>query len=263
MKNNILVSVVVPMYNAQKYVKETIDSVLEQTYNNFEIIIVDNCSTDKSREIVNSYNNDRIKLIELKVNSGGPAQPRNVGIENAKGEYIAFLDSDDVWLVEKLEKQINFMNKHKVNFVSCDCSLIDESSRGVSLSKRSQIFNEITSKKNISDVIKNSFILTSSVLIKKDLLFKFNEEEKYMSVEDYDMWLKVLVEQQSKFKYLNQKLIKYRIVENSASGRGNVLKQELKANVVLANFILKNPKYIWAYFYRIFFHLLRKKLKEL
>lgn len=263
MSNKALVSVIIPMYNAQKYIEETVNSVLCQTYKNFEILIVDNSSTDDSRKIVNTYNDERIKIVELDFNSGGPARPRNIGIENANGEYIAFLDADDIWLPEKIEKQTIFMEENKVNFTSCDCSLIDEKSLKIPFGIKSQILHKIISKQSVSDVMKNNFILTSSVLIKKDLLIKFNESEDYMSVEDYDMWLHILVKERSRYEYQDEKLIKYRMVENSASDRSSVLKQELKANVVLANFILKNPKYIWAYFYRIFFHLFRKKLKEL
>lgn len=88
-----LVSVIIPVYNSEKYVKETIESVLKQTYQNFEIIIVDDCSTDNSCQIIENIDDQRIQLIQLDKNSG-VAVARNIAIENAKGQYIAFLDSD-------------------------------------------------------------------------------------------------------------------------------------------------------------------------
>ena len=263
MKDNCLVTVVIPMFNAQKYIAETIDSVLNQTHKNFEIIIIDNHSTDKSREIVKNYSDSRIKLIELKFNSGGPARPRNVGIENAKGKYVAFLDADDLWLPDKLNMQLDFIQENNVNFTSCDCSLIDENGLEIKQSKKASLYCKTISKKSINDIVKNNYILTSSVLIEKRLLSKFNECDTYIAVEDFDLWLKILVKKECLFKFFDRKVIKYRVVENSASDRANQLKQELKANIVLANFIYKNPQFIGSYFYRIFFHLFRKALKSL
>ena len=105
-----LVSVIIPVYNSEKYVKEAIDSVLKQTYQNFEIIVVDDCSTDNSCQIIKKIDDQRIRLIKLDKNSG-VAVARNIAIENAKGQYIAFLDSDDIWLEDKLLQQIKQMRK--------------------------------------------------------------------------------------------------------------------------------------------------------
>lgn len=262
MNSNPFVSVIIPMYNAEQYIQETISSVLSQSYENFEVIVVDNFSSDNSKEIIKSLNDARIELVELDYNSGGPSRPRNIGAKNANGELICFLDADDIWLPNKLESQINFFIEHEINFSSTDCTLINESSVDIPISFKNRIFNKFISKKTITDVIKNNFILTSSVIIRKDLLLSFNENDTYISVEDYDMWLNILLNKECKYLYQNKKLIKYRIVENSASERSSVLKQELKANVVLSNFVLKNPKYLGAYFHRMFFHLLRKKIKS-
>ena len=263
MINNALVSIISPMYNAEKYIAETIQSVLNQSYDNWEMIIVDNASTDKSASIVKKYMNinNKIKYIKLDLNSGGPAKPRNIGLENAKGEYVAFLDADDVWLSEKLESQFSFINKNKINFTSTYCSLIDGNSKDIKLSKKSYLYYKFISKKDIKDVIKNSFIITSSVLVSKAILLKFSEEKNFIAVEDFDMWLRVLHAKESKYKYQDEQLIKYRILETSASKRNDVFNQELKANIVLANFILNKPEYIWAYLNRIFFHLFRMRLK--
>ena len=114
MKNEPLISIVTPMYNAEKLIGETIESVLNQTYQNWEWIVVDNCSTDKSRDLITAINDSRIKVISLEKNSGGPAHPRNVGIENAKGEYVALLDADDIWHNEKLEALSKYYGEYEI-----------------------------------------------------------------------------------------------------------------------------------------------------
>ena len=105
-----LVSIVVPVYNSEKFLKETIKTVTEQTYKNWELILVNDCSTDNSKSTIEKYakEDNRIKVINLKENSGA-AIARNTGIEQAKGKYLAFLDADDLWNKEKLKKQIKFL----------------------------------------------------------------------------------------------------------------------------------------------------------
>ena len=125
-----LVSVIVPAYNCEKFIGETIASVLAQTYQNWEMIIVDDCSSDNTREIIldSAKKDSRIKYYFLQNNSGA-AVARNTAMEQAEGEYMAFLDSDDVWLPEKLEKQLNFMRDNNVAFSATSYELIDEKSR--------------------------------------------------------------------------------------------------------------------------------------
>ncbi|WP_272672291.1 MULTISPECIES: glycosyltransferase family 2 protein [unclassified Providencia] len=103
-----LVSIIMPCYNAEQYIKESINSVINQTYKNFELIIIDDLSTDRSIDIIKSFNDDRIKLIQLTQN-GGAGVARNTGIEAACGRFIAFLDSDDLWRPNKLEIQLEYM----------------------------------------------------------------------------------------------------------------------------------------------------------
>ena len=261
MNNSPLISIITPIYNGERYILETIQSVLSQTYENWEMIIVDNKSTDNSLETIKTICDERIRIISLEYNSGGPARPRNIGLDNAKGEYVAFLDADDVWLSEKLEMQVDFLKENNINFTSCYCSLINASSDVVFLSKKSSIYYKFVSKENICDVIKNSFIITSSVLIKKDLVLRFSEEKSYIAVEDFDMWLRVLVLNSAKYKYQDKKLVKYRVLENSASDRNNVLGQELKANIVLSHFVLEHQQFLLCYFHRIFLFFLVKKMK--
>lgn len=117
MMNNELVSIIMPAYNAEKYIEEAIESVIEQTYETWELIVVDDASTDGTVAVVQecATKDSRINLIRLSKN-GGVANARNVAIENAKGRFLAFLDSDDLWVRQKLEKQIRFMQKNDYVF---------------------------------------------------------------------------------------------------------------------------------------------------
>lgn len=109
-----LVSIIMPSFNSANTICEAIDSVIMQTYNNWELLITDDCSTDTTVSLVKSYceNDDRIKLFQNKINSGA-AVSRNYSLENARGEYIAFLDSDDIWFSNKLEVQLEFMKLNR------------------------------------------------------------------------------------------------------------------------------------------------------
>ena len=123
-----LVSIVTPSYNTGKWIGETIQSVLNQSYQNWEMIIVDDCSTDNTDEVVEGYKDPRIKYIKNEKHSGA-AISRNRAIREAKGEYIAFLDSDDLWTHDKLEKQLSFMKKYGYAFTCAYCDYIDEKSK--------------------------------------------------------------------------------------------------------------------------------------
>ena len=114
------VSIITPCYNSEKFLTQTIESVLSQTYQDWEMLIVDDCSTDSSAQIIEKYSktDSRIKYLKTETRSGSPTQPRNIGIANAKGRYIAFLDSDDLWLPNKLKEQMKV-------FMSCnDASIV-------------------------------------------------------------------------------------------------------------------------------------------
>lgn len=123
-----LVSIVTPSYNTGKYIADTIQSVLNQTYNNWEMIIIDDCSTDNSVKVINSFNDYRIKLFINEENIGA-AISRNKALNEAHGKWIAFLDSDDLWEKNKLEKQIAFMEKNNYYFSYTKYIEIDETAK--------------------------------------------------------------------------------------------------------------------------------------
>lgn len=244
MNNKPLISIIIPIFNGEKYIFETIQSVLNQTYTNWEMIIVDNKSTDDSIKVIKTICDNRIKIIHLEYNSGGPARPRNIGLDNAKGEYIAFLDADDVWLPNKLEEQFIFMSKNNLNFSSTSANYIDEKSN--SIAKMNKFKNHLRKFRtyNLENLLKYKFIYTSSVVIKKDILEqKFNEEKNCISVEDYYLWLQVLNNPNTKYGFLHKELLLYRIVSNSVSDRTTIGKQEAKSLFYSLKFIIENGRY--------------------
>lgn len=204
-----LVSIVTANYNAEKFIVETIDSVLSQSYQNWEMIIVDDCSTDGSIGIVKEYiaKDSRIRLIQLEQNSG-PAVARNRAIEEAKGRYIAFLDSDDIWKPEKLEKQIAFMQENHIDFSYAAYNLIDEDGA-------EKGYFSIPEKQNYIDLLKTCSIgcLTAIYDIKKLGKIKMPNIKR---AQDYALWLRIL--KKTKYAYgLNEILGTYRLRNTSVS----------------------------------------------
>ena len=183
MENKILITVIIPAYNAESSINKTIDSIINQTYKNIEVIVVDDGSKDSTAIIVESYKDDRIKLI--KKENGGVSSARNLGIRSANGEYIAFCDSDDVWNLDKLEKQIAVINSFRdVDFVGCNRN--GEHTR--------VLFNSYnkTKKMKFSDLLLKSFPQTSTAVIKRsvfDDVGMYDENQKY--AEDGNLWLRI------------------------------------------------------------------------
>lgn len=221
MSSDALISVITPMYNASKYIQETIESVLAQTYTNWEMIIVDNYSTDKSTELVSNFTSkdSRIRLVRLDYNSGGPARPRNIGIEHAKGEYIAFLDADDVWLEEKLQKQVEVLKHNDCDIVHTLAYSIDEESKGITHTNNQRVYTKLKYFLNDASIACfTNFININTVLMKKDRSIKFKEDSYLVALEDLYFWIDHL--SVGKKPYLiKEKLIRYRVLVNSASNR--------------------------------------------
>ena len=192
MDKNPTVSVIIPTYNRAHLIGRAIQSVLNQTYQDFEIIIIDDGSTDNTEDIVKEFQkkDKRIKYIRHEKNRGGSAA-RNTGIKAAKGEYIAFLDSDDEWLPIKLGRQISeFTNKSKIALVYTGRIIIEEGDRREQ-SKRYVISCRFGSV--YKQLLEGDFIGTcSSVMVRADI-FKQVEgfDEKLPSRQDWDLWLRI------------------------------------------------------------------------
>lgn len=186
------VSVVMPAYNAARFIGESVNSVICQSVTDWELVVVDDCSTDDTREIVKALcdKDSRIRLIELERNFGGPAGPRNVGIKEAKAKLIAFLDSDDIWHPEKLAHQLAVMDKEKAVFVCSE--MVDFSNEADILFP--VLSNVQTEAVSFMQQSVRARIPTSSVLVFRSILQKvpFREDPAYKAVEDYHCWLRIL-----------------------------------------------------------------------
>jgi len=155
------VSIIIPTYNQSQYLEEAMESVLNQTYQNIEIIIVDDGSTDNTSEVVKSFDN---KIIYIPQKNKGASSARNAGIKKAQGQYVAFLDSDDMWIKNKLEKQIKFIqNNPEIGLLGTGCYQMVDINKMI-YKKIFPAKNEILQK----DLIKYNPFIQSSVMIKKD-----------------------------------------------------------------------------------------------
>lgn len=194
--NDIKVSVIIPYYNNENEIKRAIESVINQTYKKFEIIAIDDCSSDNSYEIVNSLINKyrEYKIINIRnEKNSGPAETRNYGVKFAKGEYIAFLDADDEWAFNKLEIQIDLFEKYKDEIVIVGSLYkIKESNEKILFENNSKIYFK---KINFNNGLFKNYFYTSSIILHKSLFNKiggFPINQKYS--EDYNFVLKVLCE---------------------------------------------------------------------
>ena len=243
---NQLVSIITPVYNSEKFLEDTIKSIENQTYTNWEWILIDDCSTDKSVEVIKKYanKNPKIRLIKLKENSGA-AIARNTGIDNAKGKYIAFLDSDDLWKKEKLEKQIKFMQKNNYEFTYTGYEFADE--KGKPTGKVVKVPTEI----NYKQALKNTTISTCAVIfdienLDKQLIYMPNIRKG----QDTATWWKILKTGITAYG-INESLFLYRRSENTlSSNKFAALKRtwNLYRNVEKLSFIASAYNFIFYVF---------------
>lgn len=208
--NKPLVSVITPAYNAERFIGETIESVLKQTYSKWEMIIVDDKSTDRTVEIVESYmeKDPRIKLIKLEKNSGS-AIARNTAMDNAKGRYLAFLDSDDVWMEEKLERQLQFMKENDIAFSFTKYVRMTEDG------KLTRAISKTPKRVGYKQLMKHCVIGCLTVMIDREKI----GEERMINIrtrQDYVYWLTLMKKGFDAYG-LPEVLAKYRLVENSIS----------------------------------------------
>ena len=211
---NELVSIITPCYNSEKFLDECISSVLNQTYQNWEMLIVDDNSSDNSSILINSYSkkDERIKPHYLNDNIGA-AMARNKAISKAKGKYLAFLDSDDVWLPKKLEVQTNFMKKNNCSFVFSSYSVISDD-------EKSKYTISVPEKITYKRYLKNTIIGCLTVVIDMTK-FKKIEMPNLRSSHDMVLWLNLLKE--CEYAYgIQQKLAIYR--DHKSSNTSNKFK---------------------------------------
>lgn len=207
--NDILVSVIMPTYNCKDYIAEAIRSVLIQKVP-LELIIIDDHSNDGTEELVHSFCQDeRVIHVRNECNLGVAAS-RNKGVELARGKYIAFLDADDYWTEDKLEKQTVLMEEKQAVLSSTGRELMDKD--GNLLGKTIGIKEEISYK----ELLKSNILNTSGVMVLTDVAKRYPMEQEQLH-EDYIMWLSILKDYDTAYG-INEPLLKYRVMRGTKSG---------------------------------------------
>ena len=228
-----IVSIITPCYNAELYISKTIESVLNQSFQDWEMLIINDCSDDKSLEIIKYYQSidSRIKYYETDKPSGSPSLPRNIGIENALGKYIAFLDSDDIWLPNKLELQVNYMQQH-----SYDISYSYYEKIGWDGTRNNRVIKTIGIT-SYNSILKSNSIPCLTSMISKNAIGE--TRFKQIPQEDFCFWLDIL---KKGYEAYNMCVITalYRESQNSRSnnklamfkGYWNVIRREQHISII-------------------------------
>lgn len=207
-----LVSIIMPAYNAERFIQPTIDSVLAQTFQDFELIVVDDCSIDQTNELIRVYALNDVRVIPLQnARNSGVAATRNYAMSKARGEWVAFLDSDDLWRCDKLEKQLALVKEHPEAVVSYTASSFIDA-EGNAYKYVLQAEPRIDYKR----LLRMNLMSCSSVMVRRDIMAQFGIINKQMH-EDYSTWLNIL--RKVPYAYgINEPLLIYRLSKNSKSG---------------------------------------------
>jgi len=242
---NYLVSIITPSYNSIKFIEETILSVLSQTYQDWEMIIVNDVSTDGSEKLIEEYvkKDSRIKLITLTKNLG-VAKARNMAIKSATGRYVAFLDSDDTWLPKKLEKQVKFMEENNLVVTYSAYYTMNEYSKYINT-------RNVKDKITYSDMLKSNHIGNLTGIYDVSFFGKVFMES--VGHEDYVLWLSLLRKVGS-IKGVTEPLANYRILSNSlSSNKVKVLKWQwhIYRNIEKLNLFQSSYYFCWYIFYAL------------
>lgn len=237
------VSVIIPTYNRAQLLNNSVNSVLSQTHCDFELLIIDDCSTDNTSEVLEGIKDERVRVIKNPSNRG-IAAVRNIGIMNSRGRYIAFLDDDDEWLPDKLEKQLNMIENSPAGLgcVYTGCMIIDMETNDVYQTSIPQYRNNV-----LTQLLMKNFITTSTTMIKKTCFDKaglFDEEIPYG--EDYDMWIRIAGD--FEFDYIKEPLVKYRIHKNSISTNNAVLIKGLEMILAKHEVLFSSDKRAYSNF---------------
>ncbi len=256
-----LVSIILPTYNRALQLKKAIDSVFMQSYENWELLIIDNFSEDNSLDVINTFDQSKVSVLQIK-NNGIIGKSRNVGITNAKGKYIAFLDSDDLWESCKLEKTIEILIREKVDFIYHNCLIKKKNSSKPSRCRK-------LNNNAYDDLILNgNTIVTSSVVLSKNIFknLKFSEENNFIGWEDYDLWIKIAMKNY-KFRFIPEILGSYNVGNDNFDNPKRVLHNIEQINTIILQPYIKEKKVnkIWwpNYTRGLAFLALNKKRKSI
>lgn len=244
------ISIIIPVYNEEKWIKQTIENIKEQTYTNYEIILIDDGSTDKSKQIMQQYKDENIKLICLDKNKG-PAIARNEGLKIATGRFICFQDADDLWDKNKLEKQLDFMKKNNCAFSYTAFKYLNDNKL-----KKDKVVN-VPLLLDYKKALKDTRILTTSVMLDRNKIDEKLLQMPNVPAEDVATWWKIL--KSGFLAYgLNEVLVYYHITSNrltsnkfvSAQNRWNIYRKIEKFNIFQSLY----------YFSFYIFNAIRKRL---
>jgi glycosyltransferase involved in cell wall biosynthesis len=274
--NNYLISIIMPAFNVEKYIKESVFSVLNQSYKNIELLIFDDGSSDNTISEISKFHDSRIKLFKGNINLGA-AKARNYLLSKSKGDFVAFLDSDDICLKHRFKDCISyFENNPEIELIGARTILIDENSKKYSFVKSFESFNY---KDVEADLFFNNTFSLSTVIIRRSILQYIIFDERFEPAEDYELFSRIsgIV----KMENINKCLVKYRISSNSLSftkrdklkGVFNLIGerafQKLNIEVTPERISLHNEFLISGYFEVcqlddsiIFYSLIVKKNKE-
>lgn len=221
-----LVSVVMPTYNCSAYIGEAIQSVLGQTYANFEVLVVDNYSSDNTDEVIRNCSDPRVKYFKFN-NNGIIAASRNYAVQRSAGDVLAFLDADDVWLPNKLDVQLPFLNERNLAIIASDYFPLGE----VTFYRRDSRLGRMKFRDySYSDALLANPAMTSSVIMRRSDFIdrgEFNESEEYQFIEDWELWLRVIQKGEA-IRVLGSPLIGYRIRRNKHRDRRELSLRALK-----------------------------------
>lgn len=231
------VSVITPVYNAEKYLGKTLDSVLNQTYKDIEIVLVDDCSKDGSAELIAEYKKKYPQILYfLQPENMGAGAARNKCLELATGQYVAFLDSDDLWKPEKVARQIKLMKDRKSPFSYTAIEMIDEEGKQIKPKRK------LRTSCDYKYLLHNTIIATSSVVIDREILGDFKMPLR-RGGQDYATWL-MLLRKGAVAQGIDEALVQYRVGSNSLSSNKfksikqvwEIQTQDEKINEVVAAF---------------------------
>ena len=236
-------SVIIPTYNREQELSKCIESVLNQTYKNFELIVVDNGSTDNTKEVVQKYvdNDNRVKYF-WQENSGSPAGSRNTGIKHSSNEWISFLDSDDYWYSNKIEELTRTI-KSNSNVIAVS-HFEDKEVDGIKVAALEHGHNLFEVDDIYSTLLfRGNSLSTSAMTVKREKLVEvglFDERKDYFAVEDYDMWMKLSLK--GKFAYIKEPLGVFSISGSNMSGNVELINTNLKTLIFNHIDLLKDNK---------------------
>jgi glycosyltransferase involved in cell wall biosynthesis len=244
----VKISVILTVFNGERFLAEAIQSILDQTYRNFELIIIDDGSTDGSLDIIGGFSDDRIKLVVNETNKG-QSYSRNKGNELARGEYIAIMDSDDIALLQRLEKQVSFLESNpNISLCSAQATLIDENSIPFGEKKTPESDWEIKLKLLFyCPIIHPTVMFRKTDFLNNNLVY----DEHFVYAQDFDLWSRAM--EKLNFYGIQENLLLFRFKHAGSISNANVIQQSAYAKQIIERNMKKyvginysDPKSEWS-----------------